>query len=88
MYCLLNYKIGSNEATITTYPDHVNDFRELFNVVNERVHFWKMEADDGTITKALLTSQGPGTNAEFALKIVEILSGEKAAKNVKDIYLY
>jgi 4-methyl-5(b-hydroxyethyl)-thiazole monophosphate biosynthesis len=32
----------------------------------------------------VITSQGPGTSMEFALKIVEYISGKETMKNVKD----
>jgi 4-methyl-5(b-hydroxyethyl)-thiazole monophosphate biosynthesis len=35
------------------------------------------------VDKNLITSQSPGTAMEFALKLVEVLAGEDAAKKVK-----
>ncbi len=36
----------------------------------------------------IITSQGPGTAMEFALKLVEILSGEDKAKEIKEQLLF
>ncbi|MCK4398885.1 MAG: DJ-1/PfpI family protein, partial [Methanophagales archaeon] len=44
------------------------------NPINERV------VVDGKI----ITSQGPGTALEFGVKLVEILVGEKSARELKD----
>jgi len=36
------------------------------------------------IDKNIITSQGPGTAMLFALKLVEVMAGEKIAKRLKE----
>ena len=57
----------------TIYPGMETELRGAKSV-NERV------VVDGKI----VTSQGPGTALEFGIKLVEILSGEKRAREIKD----
>lgn len=57
----------------TIYPGMESELRGAKSV-NERV------VVDGKI----VTSQGPGTALEFGIKLVEMLSGEKRAREVKD----
>ena len=60
-----------NNRNATVYPGLE---KELPNPLNKKV------VVDGNI----ITSQGPGTAMEFALKLVEILSGEDKAKEIKE----
>ena len=64
-----------NNRNATVYPGLE---KELPNPVDKRIVI------DGNI----ITSQGPGTTMEFALKLVEILSGENKAKELKEQLLF
>jgi 4-methyl-5(b-hydroxyethyl)-thiazole monophosphate biosynthesis len=56
---------------VTSYPEYKDTFQDAV-YVDERV------VVDGRI----ITSQGPGTSAEFALKIVEILKNKATAQEI------
>ena len=60
----ISHKIGFGRK-VTSYPSLKEKFNENFSYLDERV------VQDGN----LITSQGPGTTFEFALKIVEYLEG-------------
>ena len=64
-----------NNRNATVYPGLE---KELPNPTDKKV------VVDGNI----ITSQGPGTAIEFALKLVEILSGEDKAKEIKEQLLF
>ena len=52
--------------------------KELPNPLNKKV----------VVDNNIITSQGPGTAMEFALKLVEILSGENKRKEIKEQLLF
>ena len=56
----------------TCYPACKNEF--IVNYVNERV----------VVDRNLITSQGPGTALEFAIKIVEVVLGKIPANDLKN----
>ncbi|CDW71901.1 UNKNOWN [Stylonychia lemnae] len=65
--------IGDKQATC--YPGFINTMT-LDNYVDEKV----------VVSGKLITSQGPATSMEFALKLVKILKGQgEADKNAKDL---
>ncbi len=64
-----------NNRNATVYPGLE---KELPNPIDKKV------VVDGNI----ITSQGPGTAMKFALKLVEILSGEDKAKEIKEQLLF
>ena len=59
---------------MTSYPTLKDKFVSSFDYQDERV------VQDGN----LITSQGPGTAFEFALKIIEYLEGSHKMKEVQD----
>jgi putative intracellular protease/amidase len=67
------HKIGVGKK-ITCYPSFQNDLEDMYEFIDERV------VQDGK----LITSQGPSTVFEFALKIAEHLVGAVKAKQVAD----
>ena len=64
-----------NNRNATVYPGLE---KELPNPTDKKVVI------DGNV----ITSQGPGTAMEFTLKLVEILSGEDKAKEIKEQLLF
>jgi protein DJ-1 len=59
-------------SAITSHPSVRERLSDTYELSNERV----------VVTKRLITSQGPGTSFEFALRIVAALLGEEAATEV------
>lgn len=59
-------------STITSHPSVRERLSESYELSNERV----------VVTARLITSQGPGTSFEFALKIVSTLMGDDVASEV------
>ena len=70
---LISHKIGYGKR-VTSYPSLRDHFAEHYTHTGERV------VQDGN----LITSQGPGTTFEFALKIVEYLEGPEKMKSTMD----
>ena len=62
----------------TIYPNMEKGLKETANWVDDSV------VKDGNI----ITSQGPGTAMEFALKLVEILRGKKEKEKVRNEILF
>jgi 4-methyl-5(b-hydroxyethyl)-thiazole monophosphate biosynthesis len=61
------------QSTATCYPAYQKELAEQIGAVNqERV----------VVDGKLITSQGPGTATEFALQLVEALSGKQASAEV------
>ena len=70
---LLSHKIGYGK-NVTSYPSLKDKFTSTYQYKEDRV------VHDGN----LITSQGPGTTFEFALKIVEYLEGTEKMISVSD----
>ncbi len=70
---LLSHQIGFGKR-MTSYPTLKEKFSENFSYIEDRV------IEDGN----LITSQGPGTTFEFALKILEYLVGVEKMKTAKE----
>lgn len=68
----------AHNKKITCYPSFKDDLGENYTFVNEKV------VQDGQ----LITSQGPSTVFDFALKIIEHLCGKDSADNVAKGILY
>jgi protein DJ-1 len=68
----LSHKIGYGKS-ITSHPSIKQQLSSFYDCKEDRV------VNDGN----LITSQGPGTTFEFALKIVEYLEGVEKADSLK-----
>lgn len=71
------HEIGHNKK-ITCYPSFKDDLGSNYTFVNEKV------VQDGK----LITSQGPSTVFDFALKIIESLCGKDKSDSVAKGILY
>jgi protein DJ-1 len=69
---LLSHKIGFGRR-LTSFPSLKDKFSQNYEYSGDRV------VQDSN----LITSQGPGTTFEFALKIVEYLEGAEKMQSVK-----
>lgn len=70
---LLSHKVGLGKS-VTSYPTLKDKLSNDFKYRDDRV------VQDGN----LITSQGPGTTFEFALKIIESLEGTEKAQSVAE----
>ena len=71
------HEIGKGKE-ITSYPAFKNELESYYNYSDKRV------VVDGN----LVTSQGPGTCFDFALKIVELLSDKNTADKIQEGLLH
>ena len=68
---MLAHQIGFGK-NLTSHPSVKQKFDAKYNFKDEKV------VQDGN----LITSQGPGTTFDFALKIVEFLEGKEKVKTI------
>uniref|UniRef100_A0A1A9W3U5 DJ-1/PfpI domain-containing protein n=1 Tax=Glossina brevipalpis TaxID=37001 RepID=A0A1A9W3U5_9MUSC len=73
---LAAHKIGQGKR-ITSYPALELDFHRIY----------KYECEDVVVDGKMITSRGPGTVFQFALKIVELLRDKKKAEEVAKLLL-
>ncbi|TGZ55447.1 hypothetical protein CRM22_010406 [Opisthorchis felineus] len=69
---VLNHFNLLQNSTLTSYPSIENEMRQRYTYVTKSV----------VVDERLITSRGPGTAMEFALKLVELLTGEQNSDTI------
>ncbi|OON18191.1 DJ-1 family protein [Opisthorchis viverrini] len=65
-------------SILTSYPSIENEMRQQYTYLEKSV----------VVDKQLITSRGPGTAMEFALKLVELLTGKQNSDTVANNFIF